>query len=414
MLAEASNSWHFDALALARLTENKPLSTLGMYLFKHLGLIQCFHLDADKLRCFFTEIEHGYDDSNQYHNRAHAASVLHAMHALLEHGNILKMALPAFQKESSSSSRHGHLERMACLVAAAIHDFDHLGLSNDFLVRVRHERAVRYNDSHVNENHHVAAAYAVLNKPECNFLAVLPHADWQRLRRMVIDLVLSTDMANGGKIASSFKDAYGVSTEGFVASRSEPASAAEAMLLLQMAMKCADLGHLALDWRLHSQWVSRLEEEFFAQGDEEKRLGHSVSFLMDRDQPGCSKTQTGFFEFVVLPLFRSLVSVVSDAQPVLAAVVDNYGAWQVKEGRDQKSVEEEQKVQVTPVSEVAFSSAPSEAPQARKKRSGRARQRAAKYWASVRRRTPSPEYAVRRHPSNECVEPCRLPSSSSI
>merc|ERR1719424_1680449 len=92
-------------------------------------------------------------------------------------------------------------------------------------------------------------------------------------------------------------------------------------------MKCADLGHLALQWDLHRAWVSRLEEEFFAQGDREKALGHPVSFLMDRQKPGCSKTQIGFFELVVVPLFRSLVSVAPRARPVLDAVISNYEGW---------------------------------------------------------------------------------------
>jgi len=67
-----------------------------------------------------------------------------------------------------------------------------------------------------------------------------------------------------------------------------PASAKDAVSLLQVAMKCADLGHLALDWNLHVAWVQRLESEFFAQGDQEKALGLPVSFLMDREKPGVS------------------------------------------------------------------------------------------------------------------------------
>ena len=32
-----------------------------------------------------------------------------------------------------------------------------------------------------------------------------------------------------------------------------------------MAIKCADLGHLAAEWDVHRRWVSVLEEEFFLQ-----------------------------------------------------------------------------------------------------------------------------------------------------
>jgi len=278
-------------------------------------------LDRDKLANFFIEIERGYDDANSYHNRAHAASVMHAMHALLEHGGINEATSPAFIPETEG----GQLERLACLLAAAVHDYDHLGLSNDFLVRTDNARALMYNDQHVNEHHHVSAAFGVLHHPDSDFLAHLPTSKRRRVRKLVIELVMGTDMAKGGKILKSFNSAF--SAEGSVPS-TIPASENDAVLLLQMAMKCADLGHLALTWDLHVKWVGRLEEEFFAQGDSEKALGHSVSFLMDRDQPGCSKTQMGFFQFVVFPLFRSLVAVAPRAQPVLDAVTANYHRWQ--------------------------------------------------------------------------------------
>merc|ERR1711988_547315 len=75
-----------------------------------------------------------------------------------------------------------------------------------------------------------------------------------------------------------------------------PSSAREASLALQIALKCADMGHLALGWGDHTEWVQRLEQEFFAQGDRERALGMpEVSFLMDREKPGVTQTQTVFF-----------------------------------------------------------------------------------------------------------------------
>merc|ERR1719482_1457598 len=125
----------------------------------------------------------------------------------------MEVSVSAFNDVEGSVCKNGHLEMMACLIAAAVHDFEHLGVSNDFLVRIGDQRAMMYNDQHVNENHHVAAAFAILSRPECNFVASLPHGDWRRLRSMVIELVLSTDMANGGKILKSFNDVFGVPPE---------------------------------------------------------------------------------------------------------------------------------------------------------------------------------------------------------
>ena len=50
----------------------------------------------------------------------------------------------------------------------------------------------------------------------------------------------------------------------------------------QVALKCADVGHLALPTRVHKVWVDRLQQEFFLQGDREREAGLPVSALMDR------------------------------------------------------------------------------------------------------------------------------------
>ena len=56
---------------------------------------------------------------------------------------------------------------MAALVAAAVHDVDHPGVTNLFLVAIRHELAIMYNDISVLENHHVATAFRALQVCGC-------------------------------------------------------------------------------------------------------------------------------------------------------------------------------------------------------------------------------------------------------
>ena len=63
---------------------------------------------------------------------------------------------------------------------------------------------------------------------------------------------------------------------------------------LQMALKWADLGHLASPLEVHLKWVQRLEEEMFRQGDQERLHELPVSPLMDRhSRQGITKSQTG-------------------------------------------------------------------------------------------------------------------------
>jgi len=329
-------------------------------------------------------IEEGYDPAVPYHNSLHAASVMHGMHALLHLGGLADRLASVLGKDVD-------LIRMACLLAAAVHDYGHLGLNNDFLVKTMHERALRYNDEHANEHHHAAAALAVLSEPGCNFLDQLPKADFAWLRSLVIKLVLGTDMAEHGDIAKSLADLAAAEGKDMAKSAADK----QARVLLQAAMKCADLGHLALEWEDHTQWVSFLEEEFFRQGDREEELGLEVSFLMDRSKPGVSKSQVWFFDNVVLPFFDSFASLVPAAEPLLVGVLSNRAQWQRLE---ESAAAEHARLVTTGVdvelsrATVAVSNAASSAGEApRQRRSGRTRQRASKYWAGVRCRTPSPD-----------------------
>mmetsp|Transcript_143224 Transcript_143224/g.249799 ORF Transcript_143224/g.249799 Transcript_143224/m.249799 type:complete len:907 (+) Transcript_143224:59-2779(+) len=331
LLLAAATSWEMDVLSLAELTSNRPLSTLGMHLLEHHGLISFFNLEKVKLQQFLLEIERGYPDSNQYHNRSHAASVLHFMHSILSHACVAE-ATSVAANSVEPADRQQKFILLAGLLAAIVHDYQHEGVNNDFLVKSSDDRALIYNDKSPNENHHVSAAWFVLRRPECNFLDSLSVKEYRQLRSLVLDLVLSTDMAEHGNILKKFKEA--TSTDGkATASGAESASTItcstpqQAITVLQMALKCSDLGHLSLSWGSHMRWVQRLEAEFFAQGDKELKMGTDVSFLMDRTKQGASDTQVGFFDFVVLPLFRGLIAVFPEAQPMMTNVEANYQQW---------------------------------------------------------------------------------------
>eukprot|EP00798_Chlamydomonas_sp_ICE-L_P002632 gene2632-5005_t len=94
-----------------------------------------------------------------------------------------------------------------------------------------------------------------------------------------------------------------------------------------MALKSADLGHLACARPVHHKWVRFLEEEFFIQGDQEKLKELQVSPLMDRLKNGITKSQIGFFDIVALPLFQSFAQTFTESQPMLDSVRDNCNMW---------------------------------------------------------------------------------------
>jgi len=331
LLKAAWCSWEMDTLTLAELSSNTPLSTLALYLIEKHGLIKEFALDRPRLVRFLAAVEAGYPETNPYHNRAHAASVLHFTHALLLHGGIAEAASAAADAVEDGA-RRSQLVVLAGLLAAVVHDFEHEGVSNDFMVKSANPKAIMYNDRSPNEQHHVAAAFRLLFEPGYHFLEALSQAEFRQLRSLVVDMVLATDMAENGRIQQAFKDM--IDSRGAAPSDAagdgafSATTAAEGSLALKLALKCADVGHLALGWGSHLRWTSRLEKEFFAQGDKEKQLGwESISFLMDRDKPGASQNQLGFFNFVVSPLFRLLGQAFPRAGPMVSAVEANHQRW---------------------------------------------------------------------------------------
>jgi 3'5'-cyclic nucleotide phosphodiesterase len=63
-----------------------------------------------------------------------------------------------------------------------VHDYEHGGLTNDFLINTSAPLALTYNDKAPLENHHVSAAFLLLAEPSCNFLDKLSKpvsANWE-------------------------------------------------------------------------------------------------------------------------------------------------------------------------------------------------------------------------------------------
>ena len=288
----------FDVVRLNFDTDGCALSTIASHIFKNTGIIAEFSIDQPKLANFLSTIETRYG-TNPYHNAVHAANVLHHVHILL---CMLGVNDP--------------YKRLKVFLAAIIHDYEHIGLTNTFLVSSQHEYALTHNDMSPMENHSMNAAFHVMGTPDNDFMCNVPLHVRQCLRRDVISLVMSTDMATHFMHISKFRAVYG----------NKIAKSAD-LIDLQIVLKCADLGHTFLPTPLHIRWVKLLEEECFLQGDRERNNDMSISPLFDRSKKGIIISQTGFFEMVVLPMVCALCDVYPCTIDVLDAVMANAKHW---------------------------------------------------------------------------------------
>ena len=62
-----------------------------------------------------------------------------------------------------------------------------------------------YNDESVLENHHLAVAFKLLQIPECDILATLSQKQRMSVRKMMIDMVLATDMSKHMSLLADLK-----------------------------------------------------------------------------------------------------------------------------------------------------------------------------------------------------------------
>jgi len=80
-------------------------------------------------------------------------------------------------------------------------------------------------------------------------------------------------------------------------------------------------------------WAERIVEEFFAQGDRERKLGIPISPLCDRVKSDMEVGQSGFIRFVVLPSYKLWVQLIPEFEPIITNLEDNLAFWENKTNR---------------------------------------------------------------------------------
>ncbi|KAM8822472.1 dual specificity calcium/calmodulin-dependent 3',5'-cyclic nucleotide phosphodiesterase 1A-like isoform 2-T2 [Spinachia spinachia] len=278
--------WSFDVFALNDASGDHALKFVLYELFTRYDLINRFKVPVSALMSFVDLLEVGYSKhKNPYHNLMHAADVTQTIHYLL-----LKTGVVHWLSE---------LEIFAILFAAAIHDYEHTGTTNNFHIQTRSDTAMLYNDRAVLENYHVSAAYRLLqHSDDMNILSNLSKDDWRELRALVVEMVLATDMS------CHFQQIKGMKSD---LQQHEALDKAKALSLL---LHTADISHPAKRWDLHHRWTTSLLEEFFRQGDKEAELGLPFSPLCDRKSTMVAQSQIGFIDFIVEPTFTVLTEMI--------------------------------------------------------------------------------------------------------
>nr|SPJ13365.1 phosphodiesterase gamma,putative [Plasmodium sp. DRC-Itaito] len=263
--------------------------TLNEDIFIHIGnkLLKMYYtsnhnIPNETLYSLLYEMKNGYNNV-PYHNSIHAAMVTH-------HCNVLVSNL-----NTANILRDNELG--ALFVASLGHDIGHFGRTNIFLKNCCNFLSIIYNDKSILENYHCSYLFNILLKDENNIFKNEDPKCLLTLRQQIIELILATDMSKHIKILAQF---------------------------------LADLSHNCVDWSEHYQWVKRLVNEFYYEGDELFQKGYQINPLFDRNcHNNFIQIQRTFLKELVYPLIISLKTLdnTSITQDMINNVKRNYSKW---------------------------------------------------------------------------------------
>ena len=157
----------------------------------------------------------------------------------------------------------------------------------------------------------------------CNLLCNATEEQFSAVRKMMIDAVLHTDMSNHFEMVNAARGMLVMDDED-----KEANSDGNCWRILMFMLHMADISGQAKTCELSDLWTDRVMDEFFAQGDEEAKMGLPISPNCDRHTVIIPESQIGFIKFVVEPAFSVLADYIPFVkEEVLPKVQENTLKW---------------------------------------------------------------------------------------
>jgi len=313
-LLENAQKWDFDMFEFNKVTQGHPIVCMVLHQVKVNNLDDYLPINFANLTRYLLSLEDGYKDV-PFHNKLHGADAAHGM--------------TFFMMQPKVTAHLSKVDLYACILAAAMHDFEHPGVNNAFLVNSRHETALLYNDQSVLESFHVSRAWKLLlSAPNLDVFEGFTQDQYRDARATMIHTILGTDMKFHFDHLTKFK------TRANANAFDEPEKK-DVWLLLAMCLHAADVSNPAKPWNLSMQWTARVMEEFFQQGEQETEEGLTVSAFMDRATTNIAKCQVGFINFLIKPFFEEWTNFLGDecVKTLFSNVESNVAVWE-KEGEE--------------------------------------------------------------------------------
>ena len=280
------------------------LPLIGFYIYKYFGFEEI--INNNKYEKWCQKIGDGYVRKNFYHNDLHAADVTQTC--------LLYFKLGEFE------TIHKFTKSNICslFLSCMCHDYQHPGVNNNFLKETNNKIAVRYNDISILENMHISKTFKIiLSNKECNVFENVDKNLYKQMRKEMISCVLATDMAFHNVYVDFLKLCLNERKEGIKESDDKNKKEERNQKYMNLLIHSADISNPTKLFDIYFEWAKLVVEEFWDQGDREKKL--NLPCFCDREKVSICQSQLGFINFIEIPYF----SLLADLNPKFKFFYDN-------------------------------------------------------------------------------------------
>lgn len=305
-------SWEFDVWNL----NEEQLINAGMALFHRNfhGAGSTVEMDVHAMYRLFSEVKHYMTrHKNPYHNFVHVIDVLQSCSTIM------------FTFDAKQWFENYEIECFSLLLSGLVHDLDHPGLNNVYHANAVTALAIRYNDVSILENYHCALAFEILYNPQFNVVPALSVVQRKTIRKLMIQLILATDMTVHFALQGEVTNAVERIKQGTLTPKDCPEK--DRIVLLKSILHSADISNPAKEWKMSKQWSDLVLEEFFMQGDREKREGLPVSMNCDRDTTKQDELSLNFADFIIAPFALTLLGWIPKYSHACKVIGENRRKW---------------------------------------------------------------------------------------
>merc|ERR1719329_1219793 len=319
-------SWDLDVLKIAEVPDDLPKLMLYVFFDSPVGEVTGrAWADLATFHRFHEQARLSYQD-NPYHNYKHACDVVSSVFRVF-----LRLRCVEWMRDN---------DMYALLVAALCHDIGHPGRTTPFLVETKHELAIRYNDTSPLENMHCARLFEICESAKYGGTNVFQKFDkdtYKAARKLCINAIIHTDNALHFDMVKAVKSAYEVTSDICDMQSNNPDHLSESYkeevlkknigLWQQLILHMCDVATPLKPWHISHKWATLVQDEFFAQGDEEKELGIPLGMLNDKTKVSRSGSEHGFINFLLAPLALAAVSNFPPLHGLLVQMASNMQSW---------------------------------------------------------------------------------------